>query len=60
LFSPVAGSITAVNEALEDQPELLNSDPYGKGWIVKLNVTDSSGIADLMNAAAYAKYCESR
>jgi len=60
LYLPVAGKVTEVNSALEDQPELINSDAYGKGWIVKITVTDTSGLNELMDAAAYAKYCESR
>jgi glycine cleavage system H protein len=60
LYSPISGTVTEVNTALQDQPELINSDPYGKGWIAKLKVTDASGADDLMDAAAYAAYCENR
>ncbi len=56
LTLPVAGEITEVNDALEDEPETLNSDPYGKGWIVKINITDKSGIDALMDKAAYEKH----
>jgi glycine cleavage system H protein len=51
----VAGEIIEVNTALSDSPELINSDPYGKGWLVKIKVSDASGLAGLMDAAAYDK-----
>lgn len=60
VYLPVSGTVTEVNTALEDTPELINSDPYGKGWIVKINVADASGLDELMDAAAYVKYCEDR
>ncbi len=53
IYSCVAGEIIEVNEALSDSPELINSDPYGKGWLVKIKVSDASGLAGLMDAAAY-------
>jgi glycine cleavage system H protein len=53
LFMPVTGEITAFNEELEANPELVNSDPYGEGWMIKVKVTDSSGLEDLMNAGDY-------
>lgn len=59
LISPVTGTVTAVNSALEGSPELLNADPYERGWIVRLNVTDGN-TPDLMDAAAYTAYCEKR
>ena len=52
LFLPVAGTITEVNKALEAQPELVNSDPYGEGWMVKVKLTGPLP-ADLLDAAAY-------
>ena len=52
VFSPVAGSVTAVNAELESHPELLNQDPYGAGWLVKLHVA-AGAAAGLMDAAAY-------
>ncbi len=57
IYAPVAGKVTAVNKALSDMPETLNSDPYGEGWMVKIEGGDASG---LMDAAAYEKYCEER
>lgn len=55
LFLPVAGSITLVNPKLESNPELVNSDPYGEGWMVKMKVSNPLDVAQLMDAAAYQK-----
>ena len=60
LNAPIAGTITEVNTALEDSPELINSDPFGKGWIIRLQVSDASGADDLMDADAYKAFCETR
>lgn len=57
---PVSGKISAVNDSLADAPEVVNSDPYGKGWIVKCTVANASELDGLMDAAAYQKYCEER
>ncbi len=53
LFMPVSGTITEVNPALESQPELVNSDPYGEGWMVKMTVENIAAVEALMDAAAY-------
>ena len=53
LYCPVAGEIVAVNEALDDDPGLVNTDPYGEGWMVKLRVEDASELDGLMDGAAY-------
>jgi len=53
LFLPVAGTITEVNPALEANPELVNSDPYGAGWMVKMTVDQPADVDGLMDAAAY-------
>lgn len=53
LFLPVAGTITEINSLLDTKPELVNSDPYGDGWMVKMTVTDVADFEKLMNAAAY-------
>ena len=53
LFLPVSGEIVAFNEALEDEPEKVNSDPYGEGWMVKVKVTDASQLDGLMSAEDY-------
>ena len=53
LFAPVAGEIAEVNEELEDDPELVNSDPYGSGWMVKIKVSDPSQVDELLSADDY-------
>ena len=53
LFLPVAGTITEINPALEANPELVNSDPYGEGWMVKVKVNNAADLDALMDAAAY-------
>jgi len=53
LFMPVEGSITEVNSVLESKPELINSDPYGEGWMVKIKVTDLKGVEALLGADEY-------
>jgi len=53
LYAPVAGTVTARNEELESRPELINSDPYGEGWLVEIEVSDASQIGGLLDAAAY-------
>jgi len=55
IFSPMAGTVVAVNEALNDEPELLNQDPYGKGWFCELEVADPKAFEQLLDAAAYRK-----
>ncbi|MGA7912740.1 MAG: glycine cleavage system protein GcvH [Candidatus Dormiibacterota bacterium] len=57
LYSPVAGRITAVNEKLAGKPELINSDPYGEGWILKLELSGDLP-ADLLDEAGYQKVTE--
>lgn len=54
LYAPVSGEVVEVNEALRDAPELLNSDPFGEGWITKVELADSAEVDGLMDAAAYA------
>lgn len=53
LFLPLAGSVTEVNTLLEKQPELVNTDPYGDGWMIKMTVTDPSSFDGLMTKDAY-------
>lgn len=55
IYSAVEGEITEVNKAVVDDPSLLNSDPYGKGWLVKIKVSNADGMNGLMDAAAYGK-----
>jgi glycine cleavage system H protein len=53
LFMPLTGEVIEFNEALEDDPEFVNSDPYGKGWMIKLKISDSTQIENLLDAEAY-------
>jgi glycine cleavage system H protein len=53
LFLPVAGTITAVNPSLNNNPELVNNDPYGEGWMVRMKLKDPASVNELMDAAAY-------
>ena len=53
LFMPVGGEIVEVNPALEDSPDLVNKDPYGDGWMVKIKVSDSSELEELLAPGAY-------
>lgn len=55
VYCAVGGEILEVNKAVVDDPSLLNSDPYGKGWLVKIKVTDASGLSKLMDAGTYDK-----
>ncbi|MBM3152432.1 MAG: glycine cleavage system protein GcvH [Chloroflexi bacterium] len=57
IYAAASGTVKAINDGLADKPEVLNSDPYGAGWMVKVDGGDASG---LMDAAAYEKYCEER
>jgi glycine cleavage system H protein len=57
LYAPVSGEIVAVNEALADDLGALSDDPFGKGWMIKLKVTDPSSLTGLLDRAAYEAYC---
>jgi glycine cleavage system H protein len=59
LYSPVTGTVAAVNEALTSQPELVNKDPYGEGWMIDVDLDDPSEVDKLMDNQAYAKLAES-
>ena len=54
LFLPVGGTITEVNPSLQDNPELVNNDPYGEGWLIKMTVDNAEAVSSLMDAKAYA------
>ena len=56
VFSPVSGKIVEVNEPLLDAPEMINEDPYDEGWMVKIELSDSSELNDLMDSAGYEQY----
>lgn len=53
LFAPVSGEVLESNQAVVDSPELVNSDPFGDGWLLKVRVTDATRLEDLLDAAAY-------
>jgi len=58
LFSPVSGKVVEVNSPLDDSPEMVNEDPYGDGWLIRLEMTDQDEIKELMNAEQYHAYVE--
>jgi len=58
LFMPVGGEVSEFNEALADDPELVNKDPYGKGWMIKIKVADAAELDELMDAEAYKAMIE--
>jgi glycine cleavage system H protein len=60
IYSPVSGTITAINEDLADTPELINTDPYGDAWMVKLELSDSGELDALLDGAAYEKNVQER
>ena len=60
VYMPVDAEIVAVNQALRQKPDTVNSDPYGAAWLAKVKVTDASQLESLLDAAAYEKFCEER
>ena len=58
LFMPVGGEVIGVNGALEDKPELVNKDPYGEGWMIRIKLEDSAKLEDLLSADDYRKMIE--
>ena len=59
VYAPVSGTVVAVNEALEEAPEMVNRDPYGDGWFFKVEPTDLDEMDDLLDADGYEQHCES-
>jgi len=59
LFAPVAGEVVEINEELDDSPEVINDDPYGDGWMIKIRLSVPDQLAELMNADVYAEHCAS-
>jgi glycine cleavage system H protein len=57
---PVSGTVTEINDDLAQNPEIVNSDPYGEAWMVKFEISNPGEVDALMDAAAYEKYCEER
>jgi glycine cleavage system H protein len=60
LFAPVSGEIVEINEAIEDEPERVNSDPHGNGWLVKIKLSDTKEWEDLMSDSDYRTFLESQ
>lgn len=60
VYLPVSGKVVAVNEALPDTPELVNSDPYGQAWLLKIEISDSSELDELLDASAYEAFVASK
>jgi glycine cleavage system H protein len=60
LYMPIGGTVTEVNKPLVDDPETINTDPYGKGWMVKIKVTSAAEADSLMDSAAYEAFCADR
>ena len=60
IFMPIGGTVTDVNKSLEDNPETINTDPYEKGWLIKIKVTDAAEASSLMDSAAYIEFCKTR
>lgn len=60
VYMPISGTVTAINTKLEASPEIINGDPYGEGWLIKIKVTDAANLATLMDAAAYEAFNASR
>ena len=58
MFMPVSGKVLEVNEKLEDSPEVVNKDPYGDGWLIKISLKDESEAGELLDAGAYKKLLE--
>ena len=56
LNMPVTGTVLEVNEAINDQPELVNNDPYGEGWMIKISIADAADLDDLLDAAGYQAF----
>ena len=58
IYAPVSGTVVAVNETLVDAPETVNEDPYGDGWFFRIEPDDTAELDELMDAEAYAEFCE--
>ncbi|HBA41194.1 MAG: glycine cleavage system protein H [Deltaproteobacteria bacterium RIFCSPLOWO2_02_56_12] len=58
IYAPVSGTVVEVNDTLPDSPETINDDPYGDGWLIKVEMTDKDDLKDLMSAEEYAEYVE--
>lgn len=59
IFMPISGEVQEVNSKLEDSPEIVNKDPYGEGWLIKVKLSDKSELDDLLDASAYKELIQS-
>ena len=60
MYMPVGGEVTAVNDGLMDEPEVINTDPYGEAWMIRMRIDDDGELESLMDADAYRSYLEER
>lgn len=58
VYSPVSGEVTEINEAVVESPELINQDPYGRGWMIKVKLSNSSELKELLSASQYENYVQ--
>jgi glycine cleavage system H protein len=58
VYAPLSGEVTEINQTVDESPETINEDPYGRGWLAKVKLSDPSEVDDLMDAAAYRKLLE--
>lgn len=58
LFSPISGTVSEINDSLSDSPEMINEDPYGDAWMVRIKISNKSELDGLMDAASYKKFVE--
>jgi glycine cleavage system H protein len=58
IYAPVSGTVVEINDDLPESPEMINEDPYGDGWIIKIEITDRTDLDDLLDAVAYQQYVE--
>jgi glycine cleavage system H protein len=60
LYMPISGEIVGVNDTLPDAPEIINSDPYGEAWMIRIKIADLGELENLLDPAAYSAYCDER
>ena len=60
LLAPISGEVIQVNDELDEHPELVNEEPYGRGWIIEIRTTDTGAVADLLESEAYRQHVEER
>ena len=60
LYMPISGEIAGVNESLPDAPEIVNGDPYGEGWMIRIKIADPAELESLLDPTAYSAFCDER